>query len=85
MKLFIAIDLVNENIFLNNNHGVFLENKKQLHYCISAIRNRTLILLNIISKYDHNQQASASNDKLINKHFALQSLSTEFESTITLD
>ena len=27
-----------------------LENKKQLHYCINAIRNRILILLNIISK-----------------------------------
>ena len=62
-----------------------IENKKQLHYCISAIKNRILISLNIISKHNHNQQAFASNDKSINKHFASQSLSTKFESTIVFD
>ena len=65
--------------------NAFLENKKQLHHCTSAIRNRTSISLNIINKHDHNQQASVSDDKSINEHSALQSLRTEFESTIIPD
>ena len=48
------------------------ENKKQLHYYISAIRNRISISLNIINKHDHNQQAFASNNKSIHKHFVSQ-------------
>ena len=31
-----------------------VENKKQLHHCINVIRNRTSILLNIISEHNHN-------------------------------
>ena len=34
---------------------IIKENKKQLHHCISAIKNRTLIPLNTISEHDHNQ------------------------------
>ena len=45
---------------------MLLKNKKQLYYCINVIKNRILILLNIINKYERD---FSRYNKTLNKTF----------------
>ena len=59
-----------------------LENRKQLHHCTSAIKNRTSIPLNITSKHDHNHKRPPRTvSQPMNISLRNTSLSTEFEPT----